>query len=201
MARFISIDGSTNSVAFAVWDGEQLIKYGKINFNGDKALEKALDASRKVFALIQELEVDHLVIESAIFANSANVAIALGIAQGAILGAARLAGCKHVYSVAPITWQCFIGNKNFTKAEKLQIRRDHPGKSTTWYRTFERSIRKQKTIDFVNKHYGLDLNDNDVTDAIALGYYAHQSLFNLRVAPIKKPKPAPVKRSYKRRAK
>lgn len=198
MARFISIDSSTNSFAFAIWEEQELINYGKINFYGEKPLDKALDAARKVYALMVELEIDYVVIESAIFANSANVALSLGISQGAVLGACRLAGATHIYSVPPITWQSYIGNKNFTKAEKLQIRRDHPGKSTTWYRAFERGIRKQKTIDFVNKMYKLEIDDNDIADSIGIGYYSHNALFSLRPKPVKRKEPV-KKRSYTKR--
>lgn len=196
MARFISVDGSTNSFAFGLWEGNQLLEYGKIEFHGSNSLEKACDASLKIHQLIQVLDVDTMVIESAIFANSASVAIALGIAQGATIGACKIGGVRKIYSIAPITWQSYIGNRNFTKGEKLLIRKDHPGRTQSWYKSFERSLRKQKTIDFVNGTYRTSLTDNDVCDAIGLGHYAHSTLFGLR-PPIKKVKDAPVKRSAK----
>lgn len=206
MARFLSVDPSTNSFAFAEWEGKDLVSYGKINFTGANALEKACDAALKVNALIHQLDVTHIVIESTIFASSASVAITLGVAQGAMIGAIRLAGVSKIYNVAPLTWQVYIGNKAFTKAEKLQIRKDYPGKSASWYKAFERKIRKQKTMDVVNKTYKLDIDDNDVGDAIGLGIYAHSAMFALRTTepkapPTRKRQPTvkPAKRTYTRK--
>ena len=42
---------------------------------------------------------------------------------GAIMGELVDDGRK-VVEVHPITWQSFIGNKNFTKAEKLEIQKN-----------------------------------------------------------------------------
>lgn len=193
MAKFLSVDPSTNSFAFALWEGKRLSMYGKINFVGINPLEKALDAATKVFALVQQLDVEHVVIESAIFANSASVAITLGVAQGVMIGAIRLAGVTKVSNVAPMTWQSFIGNRIFTKGEKLQIRKDYPGKTQSWYKNFERNLRKQKTIKVVNGTYGINVEDNDVADAIGLGMYAHSSLFSQKLA-----KPAPKTKPVKR---
>lgn len=194
MEKFLSVDPSTNSFAFAEWHGKELVAYGKLVFIGKNPMEKALDAAVKVKALMDKLEVDHVVIESPIFANSASVAITLGVAQGVMIGAIRLSGVEKIYNVAPLTWQSFIGNRAFTKAEKLQIRRDHPNRTVSWYKNFERNLRKQKTIDVVNSTYKLDVSDNDISDAIGIGIYAQSKLFLKPVETKRKP----VKRSPKR---
>lgn len=193
MAKFLSVDPSTNSFAFALWEGNRLAMHGKINFVGTNPLEKAMDAACKVYELIKTLDVEHVVIESPIFANSATVAITLGVAQGVMIGAIRLAGVTKVYNVSPLTWQSFIGNKIFTKGEKLQIRKDYPGKTQSWYKNFERNLRKQKTMTVVNGTYGTNITDNDVADAVGIGMYAHGSMFGAKLA-----KPAPKTKPVKR---
>jgi len=89
-----------------------------------------------------------------------------------MLGAAGIAGIKVAGAVNPISWQTFIGNGKITKDAKVLIRKDNPGRSDSWYKTFEREARKQKTINFVNINYDVVIDDNDVADAIGIGHWA-----------------------------
>ena len=43
-----AIDASTNSLAFALFEGEDLKTVGKINFQGNDIYEKVMDAGKKV---------------------------------------------------------------------------------------------------------------------------------------------------------
>ena len=91
--------------------------------------------------------------------------------QGAIMTLLASAGVGNCFFVPPITWQNFIGNKALTKEEKLKIRNENPDRSSSWYKTFERNYRKLRTIRFVNINYDLDIDDNDMADAIGIGHY------------------------------
>ena len=51
--RVMWIDASTNSLAFAVIEGETPIRCGEINFDGSTAFERLKDASRKIRALVE----------------------------------------------------------------------------------------------------------------------------------------------------
>ena len=42
-----SIDASTNSLAFAIFSGKELVTIGKINFAGSNTYKKVGDAARK----------------------------------------------------------------------------------------------------------------------------------------------------------
>ncbi len=165
----MSIDASTNSLAFAVYSNKELVKHGKINFSGNTTYEKVVDAARKTSAFIKLYSVDAIVIEHTVFINSPKTAADLALVQGALLGAS---GVGIIRSVAPITWQNFIGNKRLTKEEQLEVRKQVPGKSDSWYKTYERNLRKEKTIRFINVAYDVNISDNDVSDAIAIGHYA-----------------------------
>lgn len=165
-----AIDASTNSLAFAIFSDMALDSFGKINFSGTHTYDKVVDAGLKVSSFFAAIaKVDAIVIEHTVFMNSPKTAADLALVQGALLGAAKV---KTIRSVAPITWQNFIGNKKLTKEEKLLISKQFPGKSVSWLKTYERNLRKDKTIHFVEIQYDKKVTDNDVADAIGIGHYA-----------------------------
>lgn len=170
-----SIDASTNSLAFALFDTQQktLGVVGKINFKGSDIYEKVMDAGQKVKAFLDYYGgFEAIVIEHTVFMNSPKTAADLALVQGAILGAAGQTGTKVIGKVAPITWQNFIGNKKISKDEKLYIKSQNPGKSDSWLKSYERDLRKQRTINFINVQYDRDIIDNDVADACGIGHWA-----------------------------
>ena len=167
-----SIDASTNSLAFAIFSNDSLKQFGKLNFQGVNTYAKVKDAARKTLAFFKQFEIDAIVIEHTVFINSPKTAADLALVQGAMLGAAGIAGIKVAGAVNPISWQTFIGNGKITKDAKVLIRKDNPGRSDSWYKSFEREARKQKTISFVNVNYDVVIDDNDVADAIGIGHWA-----------------------------
>jgi hypothetical protein len=168
-----AIDASTNSLAFAVFNKKELISTGKIDFEGKNNYEKVVDACKKLnsFFAVYDI-VDAIVIEHTVFINSPKVAADLALVQGAILGAAGINKIKIAGSVSPITWQNYIGNKRLTAKEKQDIMTEFPGKSKAWYKNYDRELRKQKTIKFINTYYDKNINDNDIADACGVGHYA-----------------------------
>lgn len=166
----MSIDASTNSMAYAIFKSGDLVEAGKIKFDGSSTYEKVVSASKRLRAYFDKyLKIDAIVIEHTVFMNSPKTAADLALVQGAILGASNASVIK---SVAPITWQNFIGNKKPSKEELLRVKAENPGKSDSWIKTFLREERKRKTINFVNIQYDKSFTDNDVADAVAIGYYA-----------------------------
>jgi len=170
-----SIDASTNSLAFALFDTQEktLGTVGKINFSGNDTYQKVMDAGQKVKAFLDYYGgFEAIIIEHTVFMNSPKTAADLALVQGAILGAAGQSGTKTIGKVAPITWQNFIGNKKISKDEKLFIRSQNPGKSDSWLKSYERELRKQRTIKFINVQYDKTITDNDVADACGIGHWA-----------------------------
>jgi hypothetical protein len=173
--RICSIDASTNSLAFAIFDTftETLINIGKINFEGKDTYEKVMDAGKKVKAFLDYSGgFEAIVIEHTVFMNSPKTAADLALVQGAILGAAGQSGTRIIGKVSPITWQNYIGNKKISKDEQLYIRSQNPGKSVSWYKSYERNLRKERTIKFINTIYDRTITDNDVADACGIGHWA-----------------------------
>jgi Holliday junction resolvasome RuvABC endonuclease subunit len=170
-----AIDASTTSLAFALFNTQQkeLGVVGKIYFEGNNIYEKVMDAGKKVKAFIDYYGgFESIVIEHTVFMNSPKTAADLALVQGAILGAAGQSGTKVIGKVSPITWQNYIGNKKISKDEQLFIRAQHPGKSVSWYKAYERMLRKERTIKFINTIYDRTIEDNDVADACGIGHWA-----------------------------
>lgn len=170
---FVSIDASTNSMAFAFYDSGKILRYGKILFTGRNINEKLKDISLKTKAFFDTLPNGTIiVIEDTIFTNSHNTAAQLAKAQGALLAGAFMAGAKESHCVSPIAWQSYIGTRLLTPAEKAAIKKATPNKSAAWYKAKERDIRKHKTIDTVNKTYGTNIDDDDIADAMGIATFA-----------------------------
>jgi len=173
--RICAIDASTNSLAFSVFDTftKSIVTVGKINFEGKDTYEKVMDAGKKVKAFFDIYGgFEAIIIEHTVFMNSPKTAADLALVQGAILGSAGQTGTQIIGKVSPITWQNFIGNKKISKEEQLVIRSTNPGKSVSWYKSYERNLRKERTIRFINTVYDRTISDNDVADACGLGHWA-----------------------------
>jgi hypothetical protein len=175
-----AIDASTNSLAFAVFGtdvnekfGKDLGSVGKITFEGNDIYEKVMDAGKKTKAFFDLYNgFEAIVIEHTVFMNSPKTAADLALVQGAILGAAGMAGTRLIGKVSPITWQNYLGNKKLSKDEQLLIRANHPGKSVSWYKSYERNFRKERTMKLIEINYNKVIKDNDVADACGIGHWA-----------------------------
>lgn len=170
---FCSIDASTNSLAFAYFKNDELVRQGKIKYFGSDIYEKIVDTSHKTQAFFKQFDnLDHIIIEQVIYLNSPKTAANLAMSHGALVASAALTGVNHIASVSPMQWQNWAGNKRLTTAEKDSIRNANPNKTASWYKSQERLFRKQRTIKFVNERFDLKIDDDDVADAIAIGAWA-----------------------------
>lgn len=172
-SKICSIDASTNSLAFAIFENGKLVAVGKLLFAGLDTYKKISDSVRKTKAFFEHFQdVEAVVIEHTIYLNSPKTAADLALVQGAMLGGISLNGVKTIKSINPIAWQTFLGNGRLTPQEKELIRYDNPGRGDAWYKNKEREFRKQRTIDIINKTYGRTITDNDIADAVGVGHYA-----------------------------
>ena len=168
--KVLGIDASTNSIAFCLMHNEKPVKWGEIMFDGSDVYERILDAKRKVKSFKRELDADFVVIEAAISVKSVATGMKMAYVFGAIMGE-LLSDNMQVVEVHPITWQSYLGNKNFTKAEKDAIKLEFPGKSDNWIKGKIRERRKQRTIDFVGT-LGIKTESDNVADAAGIAWYA-----------------------------
>jgi hypothetical protein len=174
--RVLGVDASTQSIAFCLFDEDVPIYYGEIFFEGADVYERILDAKRKIHSLRSEIfkELDYVAIEAAVVVKSVHIGIKMAYVFGAIMGEILDDNTK-VVEVHPISWQSYIGNKNFTKVEKEAVRKEFPGKSDNWYKAKVRDIRKHKTLQHMSEKGIITTSDN-VADAAGLAWFAVNNL-------------------------
>lgn len=174
-SRVLGIDASTNSFAFCLIENNIPTKWGKIDFAGADIYEKIYDAKIKTRAMLKELSCDYIAIEGAVLVRSPDAVIKLSYVYGVIIAELMSTGAS-VIAISPTAWQAFIGNKNPTKDEKAALKAAYPGYAESWYKNKMRQIRKQRTADYFNNKYKIDIKDFDVADSMGIAYYANEVL-------------------------
>lgn len=175
--RVCGIDASTNSLAFAVFEGGTPVNCGEIKFNGSTVFERLEDAKKKTRALVSAgiLSADYIAIESAVMVRNVQTAIDLAYVYGAIIGELMALNPK-VEKVAPISWQSGIGNTNLKQAEKDAIKKDFPGKSKSWYQNKGREIRKGRTMDIARNYFDIPSGSDNIGDAVGIALFVSRRL-------------------------
>lgn len=174
-SRVLGIDASTNSVAFCLMENDIPLKWGKIEFSGSDIYDKIYDAKVKMHAMLDELKSEYIVVEGAVLVRSPDAVIKLSYVYGVVIAELMSTGAS-VITISPTAWQAYIGNKNPTKAEKEALKIQFPGYADSWYKNKIRNVRKQRTVDYFNKKYGLSLDDFDVADAFGIAHYSNTVL-------------------------
>ena len=164
------VDASTNRFAFCQMQGETAVKWGQVTIEGSDIYERILDAKRKIHSFKNELDFDLVVMEAAISVRSVATGIKMAYVFGTIMSE-LISDTIDVIEVHPIKWQSYLGNKNFTKAEKQAVKNEFPGKSENWYKGKIRELRKARTIDFV-RTMGINTENDNVADAAGIAWYA-----------------------------
>lgn len=174
--RVLGIDASTLSIAFCILEDTKPVSYGEITFQGSDVYERMLDAKRKIRSLKESgfFDVDFVAIEAGVVVRSTHIGIKLAYVFGVIM-AELLENNIKVVECHPITWQSFIGNKNYTRVQKQEVRDEFPGKSDTWYKNKIRQNRKAFTLQFMHDKGIITTSDN-VADAAGLAWYAVHNL-------------------------
>jgi len=173
--RVLGIDASTNSIAFCLMEDDKPLKWGKIDLVGNDIYEKIHDAKIKMHSMLDQLKSDYIVVEGAVFVKSADAVIKLSYVYGVVIAELMSTGAK-VITISPTSWQAYIGNKNPTKEEKQAIRVKNPGYADSWYQNQLRNMRKQRTADYFNRKYNLNVVDFDVADSFGIAHYANKVL-------------------------
>lgn len=173
--RVLGIDTSTNALAFCVITDGKPEAWGKIDLKGPDIYARVLEANKKASAILTLWDIDYVVVEKAIMGASPDGSLKIAMIVGSTL-AAILKDKTKVITVAPVSWQSFIGNKLLTKAEKQAIADLYPGRSVSYHKTKQREFRKQRTIDWVQNEYGIPITDNDVSDAIGIAYWGSENI-------------------------
>jgi Holliday junction resolvasome RuvABC endonuclease subunit len=174
-SKVLGIDASTNSIAFCLMENDVPLKWGKINLVGNDIYEKIYNAKVNMSAMLGELSADYIAVEGAVLVRSPDAVIKLSYVYGVVIAELMSTGAK-VITISPSSWQAYIGNKNPTKDEKSGIRLANPGYADSWYKNQLRNMRKQRTADYFNRKYNLNVVDFDVADSFGIAHYANKVL-------------------------
>lgn len=166
----MGIDTSTNALAFSVFNDGDLKHYGKIYLAGENIFDRCGDANKKMYHMLKLYEPELVLIEAAVFVNNRQVVKKLASIIGAVGGVSSALGAR-VDEVAPVSWQSHIGNGFLTKDEKKALKKENPGANGNKLKKIGREFRKQRTMDIILEKYGVTIEDDDVGDAIGVGWY------------------------------
>lgn len=172
--RYLSIDSSSQSMAFAVFDktksGTKLTAAGKINFPSTMrerliVINKAVDLIFKKYKNIEAV-----IIEQTIYIQSPQTSRILSYVVGHIWGIC-LEYCSDVRDVEIMKWKSHIGYKNVSKAEKQEWTVKY-GESEA--KKIAAKERKERTKKILNKKITniSHVEDYDIIDAMAIGLWA-----------------------------
>jgi Holliday junction resolvasome RuvABC endonuclease subunit len=172
--RVLGVDASTKSYAWCLIEDGKVIDYGEFEFSGN-SIYKKMQSAKAAAEKLAAMKPDYCAVEQIVFVNNRAVTIKLAYFVGILLG--EMAGIDTVFDdVSPMTWMNFIGNGRFTKEEKLEMKRAHPGKTKTWHKTNRRKVRKQRTMDWAKEEYGIDVDNDNIADAVGVAHYADKEL-------------------------
>lgn len=168
----LGIDASTNSLAFCLYDEYGPVKWGEISFKGSSVFERLAYAQNVNRIIKSELQADLICFESAVYIQNKRTVILLAYSFGSIISSLMSKGTQ-IEDISPLVWQKEIGNNPFTKAEKEAIYKEFPNKSKSWYSNKIRDIRKERTIGWCKEMFNIDVESDNVSDAIAIAHVAY----------------------------
>lgn len=173
-STILGLDVSTKSIAFAVIQDGKLKRYGKVYIEGNTIWERAADANRKTYNILKLTQPTHVSLEGAVYVNNRSVVIKLSYIYGAIAGVVGATG-RTMTEVTPITWMSYIGSPSNTKQRRQALKREFPDKSKSWLQSESRRRRKQYTIDWAKSKFGVEIDDDDVADAVGVAWYSWEN--------------------------
>lgn len=172
--RVIGLDASTKTLAFCEYVDGKVQEFGEVTYSDSKNLFERLGSieQRAGFLSSRYDDVDLVLIEAPVRVNNVRVVVGLAYSYG-IVAAKFAARGMRVEDVPPITWQRYIGNTPLTKQQKDKLKLDNPNHTPAWYNNQGRKNRKQFTMDWVYKTYGVTVQNDNVADAIGIAHYGY----------------------------
>lgn len=169
----LGIDASTNSLAFCKMENKSPVEWGEMKYQKDSNLFRRLASIEQRAGIIVDKysDVEYVLIEAPVKVQNTRIAISLAYSYG-IVAAKFAARGIEVNDVPPVTWQKYIGNKGFSKADRDLLKNEFPGKTPSWYTNKAREIRKERTMKWVEENFGIVTTNDNVSDAISIAAYA-----------------------------
>ena len=150
MTTMVSLDTSTNSTGFAVYDNGELSAHFVIESSGRTSEEKIRDMIRKIYNWLDYYTPKIIVIELTAVARNVKVQRNLTMILGAVLGYCINKNIYTFFTFRPTEWRSLVCGD--TKPPK------------------KREELKQWSKDKVKEIFKIELDSDDIADAILIGY-------------------------------
>ena len=174
--KLLSVDCSTNSFAYGILNDGELEEYGEIFFTGSEIHKRLVDARLKMEALLPDFQtkgIDYIVFEDVVTVRSVKTAASMAKMFGTVLSVILELDAKLVL-VEPLKWQTAIGVQSPRGKARTDLVKGHPElKTKNQIDKFIREYRKQKIIEYVEDRAGIVPDNDNVSDGIAIGYWAY----------------------------
>ena len=152
--KVLSLDQRTRCSGYALFENGQYIESGVIDMSKSKLEtdKRSFEMAKEIWKIIKKYKPDELVLENVQQQSNPATMIILARLAGMIIGYAE-AHNVNVHILLPSQWRKALGYSQGAKVKRQEL--------------------KQQSIDYVKKHFWLDLSE-DECEAIAEGVAAHK---------------------------
>ena len=163
--KILSLDASTKSTGYAIFDNGELVAHGVIKEKHDDWRENVMAETMELAAIIREYQPDEVYAEDVPMKDGKLTIAKLGAVQGMILSLCAGFRLKPTF-LLPTVWRRELGMFDGTR------------------KGMTRDVLKEKAVRMANEIFGLDLvwvkpkstkNEDDEAEAILIGWAVVQS--------------------------
>lgn len=159
--KTLSLDQSTTGCAYSIFIDNQMISFGKVDTKQyDDPILKIIKIRDIINEIIKKENIDLLVIEDIYIGYNANTYKTLAILYG-VLEILAYENDIIFISQTAYQWKKGVG-LNLSKLKGMSNRRDY---------------QKRHSIELANKIFHLDLEDDDISDSLLIGYHTVNNCF------------------------
>ena len=147
------MDQSTRVSGYCLFEDGEYVESGVIDMSKSNldTPERSFEMAKALWEVIEKYNPEHLIIEDTQQQNNVKTVIILARLQGMIIGYAEAHDIK-VHILLPSAWRKVL---NYVQGPKVK-----------------RAELKQQSTDYVKKHFGVNLSE-DENEAICVGVAAH----------------------------
>lgn len=170
--RVMGVDSSSQGIAWAIIENEELIASGKIDLSKMKEFTHKMSFFTSEWeTILEEYQPNYVYVEKSIFVKNPATARLLSYVVGSILTFTTYRGVE-IDDVEPATWKAWLGYKNlsskFVKEAKEAL-------GATEGKKFCDKLRKSQTQRVIRHNYPSwewEYDDHDISDAVGIALWA-----------------------------
>ena len=149
ITRMITIDSSTNISGIGYYENGEFKNYDILDYSTEKNVNARYKAmSLALWDILNKYSPDIVYIEETVVTKNAHTQRFLTRLQGAICVWCYLHDCEF-NTIRPTEWRRRLNFKQGSKVKRDQL--------------------KKQSIEYVKEHYGFDVENDDVADALCIG--------------------------------